>query len=120
MGLDTTHNCWHGSYTSFHRFREELANAIGMPDLKKMEGFGGAIAWESLPPDTLHVLLNHSDSDGVIEAKDCLPLAERLEEIVRLHAVYEEDYGYSWQERALQFAKGLRVAASLGENVDFQ
>lgn len=29
MGLDTTHNAWHGSYSGFARFRNEIATAIG-------------------------------------------------------------------------------------------
>lgn len=38
MGLDTTHDCWHGSYGSFSIFREKLAEAAGIP-LDLMEGF---------------------------------------------------------------------------------
>lgn len=29
MGLDTTHNCWHGAYSAFSRWREQLAIAAG-------------------------------------------------------------------------------------------
>ena len=29
MGLDTTHDCWHGSYGAFSRWREQLAIAAG-------------------------------------------------------------------------------------------
>lgn len=28
MGLDTTHDCWHGSYGSFNAWRIQLAKAI--------------------------------------------------------------------------------------------
>jgi len=38
MGLDTTHNCWHGPYSSFNRWREEIARVVGVP-LPLMEGF---------------------------------------------------------------------------------
>ncbi len=38
MGLDTSHNAWHGSYSSFHRWRTWLAEQIGIP-LEIMEGF---------------------------------------------------------------------------------
>ena len=31
MGLDTTHNAWHGSYTGFSRWRTAVANAAGCP-----------------------------------------------------------------------------------------
>ena len=29
MGLDTSHNCWHSSYTFFARWRNALADALG-------------------------------------------------------------------------------------------
>lgn len=31
MGLDTSHNAWHGSYSSFNNWRRTIANAIGIP-----------------------------------------------------------------------------------------
>ena len=39
MGLDTTHNAWHGAYSAFHRWRTEIARAAGLPPLTLMEGF---------------------------------------------------------------------------------
>jgi hypothetical protein len=39
MGLDTTHNCWHGAYSAFMRWRQEIAKAAGLPPLDLMEGF---------------------------------------------------------------------------------
>lgn len=39
MGLDTTHDCWHGAYSSFHRWRCKLAELAGLPPLGEMEGF---------------------------------------------------------------------------------
>lgn len=38
MGLDTTHNAWHGPYSSFNNFRRQLAKHYGIP-LDLMEGF---------------------------------------------------------------------------------
>lgn len=29
MGLDTTHDCWHGAYTAFSRWRDKLAELAG-------------------------------------------------------------------------------------------
>lgn len=157
MGLDTTHDCWHGPYSSFGRWREEVARAVGVP-LPLMEGFyrgdapaeqmawaapreGGPlggyngvalhmwiervqpelpIKWESLRPDPIHILLDHSDCDGEIAAKDCLPLAERLEEIApRLPDEPTWHRGEGARAKALQFAAGLRKAAAAGEAVEF-
>jgi hypothetical protein len=42
MGLDTTHGCWHGAYSAFHRWRSQLAEIAGLPPLEMMEGFWGA------------------------------------------------------------------------------
>lgn len=39
MGLDTSHNCWHGGYGSFMQWRIELAKAACLPPLMLMEGF---------------------------------------------------------------------------------
>lgn len=50
MGLDTTHDCWHGPYSSFMRWRLEIAHVVGVP-LGLMEGFytislsGSALNW---------------------------------------------------------------------------
>ena len=39
MGLDSTHNCWHGAYSAFMRWRQMLAQVAGLPPLSMMEGF---------------------------------------------------------------------------------
>ena len=39
MGLDTTHDCWHGAYSAFMRWRQEIARIAGLPPLDLMEGF---------------------------------------------------------------------------------
>ncbi len=40
MGLDTSHDCWHGGpYSAFTRWRRELAKVAGLPPLDLMEGF---------------------------------------------------------------------------------
>ena len=39
MGLDCSHNAWHGAYSAFMRWREKLAEVAGLPPLMLMEGF---------------------------------------------------------------------------------
>lgn len=39
MGLDTSHNAWHGPYSSFGHWRNWVAIQLGLPPLDLMEGF---------------------------------------------------------------------------------
>lgn len=119
MGLDTSHDCWHGSYSAFNDFRVDIARALGF-DLNTMEGFSerehqGTRTWESLPVpnDPLYVLLLHSDCDGEIAVKHLVPLAERLEQIA-------PSLTHKWMsEAARAFAAGCRRAAAAKQPVKF-
>lgn len=148
MGLGTTHDCWHGAYSAFHRWRCQIAEVAGIP-LELMEGFhsqqvtrsrlsaSGAtgycadallemmerwlpLKWDSLKPDALHILLRHSDCDGSIESKHCGPIADRLEEVIPL-LPGGEGGGHigNWRDKTQQFIDGLRAAADAGEDVEF-
>lgn len=147
MGLDCSHDAWHGAYSAFHRWRQKIAEMAGMPPLDLMEGFYTPndyrdpirdaaarfeqpnqaselqrrlpIRWESLKPDPLHVLLSHSDCEGEIAPEDCGPIADRLEAL--LPSLDGDGGGHigSYREKTEQFIRGLRRAASCGEAVDF-
>lgn len=39
MGLDTSHECWHGAYSAFMRWRRMIAKVAGLPPLDLMQGF---------------------------------------------------------------------------------
>lgn len=116
MGLQTTHGCWHGPYSAFHEWRVEIAEVVGI-DLAEMEGYDGTRRWEDLAPDPIHVLLDHPDSEGEIAAGDCIPLAERLEEIADRLKGGAPDFSHA--TAAHQFAAGLRRAALNNEPVVF-
>lgn len=142
MGLDTSHDCWHGPYGAFGRWRQKLAEVAGLPPLDLMEGFfergtyhdpisdvarkhsefaetfyrSLPIRWTILKPDVLHILLNHSDCEGELESAICGSLANRLEELLPLLPQKDDN---DWRGRTRQFIDGLRLAASQGENVDF-
>lgn len=141
MGLDTTHECWRGSYSAFMRWRETLAQVAGLPPLELMHGFytpfgepmptlyhgplkewSGKlqrldkmlpIKWGCLKPDPLHKLLHHSDCEGEIEWQDCEAIADSLEKLIPL---LPPD---SWQQTTQKFVDGLRLAARMKENVGF-
>jgi hypothetical protein len=80
------------------------------------------IEWDRITPSPLHTLLNHSDCDGSIAAADCVPLADALEvllpELAKLDTNEPQWNGF-YSARTLKFVAGLRLAASLGEDVVF-
>lgn len=140
MGLDTTHDCWHGPYSAFMRWRNKIAELAGIP-LPLMEGFFDwsehysppldkipmnmrtlvpflPIKWESLRFDPLHYLLNHSDCDGHITWKRAKKIADRLDEILREWCP-EDDQDQWAYDKTKQFRDGLYEAYKLQENVEF-
>lgn len=97
MGLDTTHDCWVGSYTHFGMWRQEVARAAGytlkqrpdvpwatidLPNFFTRENSMGD--WSNGPPveDPLLYLLVHSDVEGVIHPEQGRHLAARLEQLL--------------------------------------
>jgi len=109
MGLDTTHDAWHGPYSSFHRWRIEIAKCIGL-DLNKMEGFGGRIQFDQ--NHKLTPLLSHSDCDGELTPAECKLISEGLTEILPLLHNYDK-------ENAIQFIKGCESAYQKNESIEF-
>ena len=147
MGLDTTHDCWHGAYSAFMRWRETLARIAGYPPLRLMEGFyrlgewddpvarleekgyqfladslrgSLPISWEMFRDDPLITLLNHSDCEGEIAASDCGAIANRLQELVpKLPQGDAPGHIGDWRDKTEAFINGLRDAAQAGEPVEF-
>lgn len=147
MGLDCSHDAWHGAYSAFMRWRQEIARLAGVP-LELMDGFfdpaqnnamalakiagdnanalrelltrNCPIRWDSLKPDPLHVLLYHSDCDGEIAPDDCAKIADRLEELLPL-LPSGEGGGHigNWRDKTSKFIAGCRTAAAAGEPLDF-
>lgn len=114
MGLDTTHGCWNGPYSSFNEWREVICRLAGLGKLYDYKGFGEGV--KDFPKnDVIVELLNHSDCEGVILHKHCQPLAERMEQFVG-KLDYADDY-YSRKTR--QFIDGLKAAHAAAENVVF-
>lgn len=133
MGLDTSHDCWHGPYSMFMRWREKL-NLYVMTERGKTDAGAAAIghmgwtrealvrAWEEGRYDDqsvpINVLMGHSDCEGEIPAEMCAPLADALEALlVRMpeRALYDEA-----RPATERFIAGLRRAAAAGEPVDFR
>lgn len=131
MGLDTSHDCWHGSYGSFSRWRNELARVAGysfdergdyvLPwDMFELKNYQGE--WDSPPgDDPLLYLLVHSDCDGVIHPEQGIHIAARLEQLLPLldDGKSTGHLAPSIKDKTQQFIDGLRAAAAAGEDVDF-
>jgi len=147
MGLDTTHDAWHGAYSAFMRWRHTIAVAAGYeltryppeneawPAKFGREGvvidWGHVVEknyygdWDQIPcgitgPDPLLILIAHSDCEGHIEPEHAALLADRLEEL--LPALEGQDVGGHVGNVAAttqRFIDGCRAAALAGEQVEF-
>lgn len=105
MGLDTSHDAFHGGYGGFNILRHAIAAAtqaelglpmnwpqsIGLPDGYFDEGIPddvrdrlgmGTFTEDEMPPEPVLVLLLHEDCDGIIPTFACGPLADQLERLV--------------------------------------
>ena len=138
MGLDISHDIWHGAYGAFHRWRNAVWVAAGnelktvetrwggeheIPDLdwdsvQSHELYGH---WERQVDDPLMWLMAHHDSDGILYPHQAEEIAMRLEEILP-NLPEGEGGGHigSWKEKTETFIKGLRVAAGEGDMVVFR
>jgi len=129
MGLDTSHDSWHGAYSAFHRWRERIAEASGHEKAFQtgqmlIDAAEDVIdialgTWKKVPKDPILILLCHSDCDGFIAAEHTKILADRLEEL--LPNLYGDGGGHigGFREKTEQFIKGLRSAAEAKESVEF-
>ena len=111
MGLDTSHNAWHGPYSSFNSWRTEICEKAGLGNLRDYYGFGGEKQWDKTHP--LFPLLYHSDCDGEIKWEDCKGIADALNEILT-----KEDGWYVG--KTTNFIKGCMDAYNAKENIIFQ
>lgn len=114
MGLDTTHNAWHGPYSSFNDFRRSIIKAYNDTDLFEYEGYESRCKKDLDKPSPstpltniedrgLFLLSDHSDCEGDIKWADCGLLANSIVKLFTKLPAYQLD-------NARQFVKGLRLA----------
>ena len=147
MGLDCSHNAFHGAYSAFNSFRQAVCRAVGgtYPPhwLRTYDGDiardsnGMAIRDLSLEdgmwyvPDSFTRELNpgiyeffeHSDCDGTISPDMCLVIAKELEPL--LDKMPEESFGHILQDGGYRsvlrrFIDGCKAAHSKGEPLRFR
>lgn len=149
MGLDCSHDAFHGAYSAFNRFRQEIARAMGgsFPPHWKYNHDGGleldqngfAIYDESLDKDCwywgdgyskethpgLAEFMKHSDCDGEISPDMCVKVANDLEALLpKVEALGSVAVGHiaargGYVEVLKKFIKGCRDAAESGEPLSF-
>lgn len=130
MGLDTTHDAWHGAYSAFMRFRAELVREAWGRDIRSLPGYHDSILspdvatvdyTEAERSDALYPLIDHSDCEGELSVEVLLPLAARLEELApRFRGIDGGGHLGGVEAKALQFAAGCRAAAAAGEPLEFR
>lgn len=114
MGLDTTHNAWHGPYGIFNDFRTKIAKvALGI-DYDEMNGLGGSKPWEPYRKHDLFELLIHSDCDGHLTVSQCKKIARGLKAIQ-----WPEGTEQWYIEKTNQFIKGCELAISQNKKIEF-
>lgn len=115
MGLDTTHDAFHGAYSSFHRFRKGLIQLTDNISIDDLNGYGGHIPYESIKEEGVRRLINQSDCDGEISPQDCKIIADSLDVYIPKMDVDSELYS-----RSIQFRDGCLLAHSKGETLEFR
>lgn len=146
MGLDCSHEAWHGAYSAFTRWRDNLARAAGygmlsveecrrrwpdehfyfelidIPwDMFESKNYMGE--WDNPPgnEDPLMYLIVHSDCDGVLHPNEARHLADRLEQLLpKLDDTTPMGHiAPHMRGKTQQFIDGLRAAVAAGEDLDF-
>lgn len=125
MGLDTSHDAFHGSYGNFNRLRKAVARAIGGShsphDDKSLDEdlwYSGEGYTEETHPG-LFEFLSHSDCDGEIGPETCAKVAEELEAIIPLIEGDNAATAEVYRKYVARLAAGCRLAHSMGEPLTF-
>ena len=103
MGLSVvlmidTDTGWHAPYSTFGKFREQLATTVGI-ELSKMQGYcSQGIPWTGEEP--FYELLDHDDNEGELHYDECIELLEDFKKyedkfIINAFSHQIEDY-YQW------------------------
>ena len=131
MGLDCSHDAFHGAYSSFNRFRQVVAKAIGgsFPPhdgdrtLDPDQWYWGRGYGEETHPGLL-LFFQHSDCDGELSPAECSLVANDLEALMPNIAAHGSGTGHiardgGYGEVAKRFIAGCRDACEAGESLLF-
>lgn len=96
----------------FRIFRTRIAAACGI-SIDQMQGYDGNIPWSEINDDIVP-LLDHSDCDGWLTAKQCKRIAPRLQAILNLWP--DDDYD---KARGMMLVRGMKKCAKLNKKLLF-
>jgi hypothetical protein len=147
MGLDTTHDAFHGAYSAFNRFRQMVCFVLGgsfPPHYQYNEDFTFKPEVDGLLPrrtdldenaiyfgvdldegSGLYEFLCHSDCDGEISPEKCVKVADELEALLpKIEAIDNGGVGHiaargGYAGVTRKFIAGCREAAAAGEPLGF-
>jgi len=136
MGLDTTHDAFHGAYSAFNSFRKFVLESIGgsYPPHKDKTlkddywYWGEDSGFGSETHKGLLEFLAHSDCDGEISPEMCKVVADELEAIlpqIKERAKTVEAYGHilrdgGYVQVTKLFIEGCRLAHERNEPLEFR
>lgn len=146
MGLDISHDAFHGAYSAFNSLRQEVAHAVGGSyGPHWLRAYSGELARDkdgypitdlSLDRNTFYIpdeitreeypglweFLLHSDCDGEISPEMCVKVANDLEPLLPM--MPEGGSGHiaargGYREVLRKFIAGCRAAAAEGVPLNF-
>jgi hypothetical protein len=129
MGLDVSHDAFHGAYSAFNRLRHSWAEAAGgkMTD-NVTEGTGSYtyLTETFATPDEeagFVEIMGHSDCDGEISPEMCAKVADALQRILpnvsEVHGGGHLDRAGGVRRSTERFIAGCREAHEAGERLEF-
>ena len=127
MGLDTSHDAWHGAYSAFDSWRSAICSAMGG---KWPQGHNSDMRWYWGPGFSkethpgLRCLLCHSDCDGEIDPATCALLADELTALLPFMDAWGLGCGHiaqrgGYADVTRTFIQGCRRAAAANEPLEF-
>lgn len=130
MGLDCSHDAFHGVYSAFNRLRQIIAKAAdgSFPPHENKELDDNLWYWgDSFSRKThpgLFVFMQHSDCDGDIAPDDCIKVANDLESLLPKIEKYGAGTGHIMVQSGYgpvtkKFIAGCRLAAKNNEMLTF-
>jgi hypothetical protein len=150
MGLDCSHDAFHGAYGAFNRLRQEVCRAIGgsfpphwkyAEDGSPVRDENGYVVYDREKEDEfwywgegygeethpgLKEFLAHSDCDGEISPEMCRRVADDLESILpKVEALGSSSTGHiaklgGYIEVLRKFIAGCRSASAVGTPLRFR